>query len=436
MLDPIYSGLIHGIEMLIAFYYFSAVSERRMPTGRILLCGVVLYGLCSLANLLFRNNVAVNAVMTILANGLFGWCCFRNKLMLAVSYAILLSAVSSAWETASISVMSALTGSAFYAYNNDFVLLLMESLPSKAAYFFTILIVCRILKPTASAAVIPIGLLLLPAVTTACLFIFWQICAIAPVSQKVRNLLAAASLLQLFSTIALFLIYQNQIEREKEAARTKSENSRLQTDAAYYRLLEKQNEALLRYAHDAKNHLAVIQALNADPEIERYVMQLSGQLAEYSRGYHSGNRLLDVMLQKYSMECEKRGVKFTYDVKLSNLKQLEDIDMVAILGNLLDNAVTSAGKSEGREVSFTTAMHNGYSVIAIANSCDTPPRVSGNRLLSTKEDPEFHGVGLRSVANALKKYEGDYDWNYSSEEHLFSVTAVLGEKIGPALGKK
>ena len=37
-----------------------------------------------------------------------------------------------------------------------------------------------------------------------------------------------------------------------------------------------------------------------------------------------------------------RNIHFEYDVKLCNLNEVEDIDLVAILGNLIDNAVSAA----------------------------------------------------------------------------------------------
>ena len=86
------------------------------------------------------------------------------------------------------------------------------------------------------------------------------------------------------------------------------------------------------YAHDAKKHLDAIQAINDDPRIGTYVQNLSKQLRDYTRNGHSGNRLLDIMIQKYTVDCEMRGIQFEYDVKVCNLSHLDDADLVTILG--------------------------------------------------------------------------------------------------------
>ena len=64
----------------------------------------------------------------------------------------------------------------------------------------------------------------------------------------------------------------------------KSELARLQTEQSYYQILEQQNQQLMIYAHDAKKHLAAIQALNDDPQIGNYVTALSQQLAHCLNG--------------------------------------------------------------------------------------------------------------------------------------------------------
>ena len=208
-----------------------------------------------------------------------------------------------------------------------------------------------------------------------------------------------------------------------------SELNRLQTEQSYYQILDQQNQELMIYAHDAKKHLAAIQALNEDPAIGSYVTKLSEQLKDYSKSRNSGNKLLDVMLNKYDIDCKMRGIFFEYDVKVCNLSQLEDIDLVAILGNLLDNAVTAAEKSEEKWIVLNTVHRNAYSVIILSNSCDTQPKRSGNRLLSTKSNVNFHGFGLKSVAKAISKYQGDFEWSYDAEKHTFTVTVMIVDKV-------
>lgn len=108
---------------------------------------------------------------------------------------------------------------------------------------------------------------------------------------------------------------------------------------------------------------------------------------------------------------------------------MDDSDLVTILGNLLDNAVTAAEQSNQKKVSLETAVRNLYDVIVITNTCHQPPVSSGNLLITTKEEKRLHGIGLHSVAKALKKYGGDFDWEYDANQQIFATTVMLKPNI-------
>lgn len=76
-----------------------------------------------------------------------------------------------------------------------------------------------------------------------------------------------------------------------------------------------------------------------------YISKMTESLATYSKVSHSGNHILDVIIDKYVTECKIKKIKFDFDIKNNNLKNVEDYDLVAILGNLFDNAVEAAEKS-------------------------------------------------------------------------------------------
>lgn len=431
MLNPVTSIVVYLIEMLISYIFFSNISNKRVSTVKCFIIGCFLFLSGSLFNLLFKNNVIINLIVTIIINSMFCWICFDNSLFLSLFYAFILTVINGAWEFAIISFISNFTDSIFFAYNNDFALFILECPLCKILYFFTLLIISKIVKPGMRANSLPVNLFLYPIATTICLCIFWYICARFITTSEMEQLLAVASLILLGSTVLLFVTYQHQIEEDRESMRIKSEYERLQTEKSYYHILEQQNQQLMIYAHDAKNHLAAIKSLNTDPQINSYIFKLSEQLADYTHHCHSGNKLLDVMIHKYNVDCEMRGIRFDYDVKLCNLSEVEDIDLVAILGNLIDNAVSAADNSEKKRVSLATARRNSYNVIVISNSCDTEPKSNGSHLITSKSDHKMHGFGLKSVSKTLKKYQGDYEWDYDADMHMFTVTVMIRQCHSP-----
>lgn len=423
MLNPLFSLCVYVAEMLISYMFFSSLLESKFNTAKILFIGGGLFALGSFVNILFQNNGVINTIATWAINMLFAYCCFKASLSKCMFYSTILWIINTAIEVSAVSIISSLAGDTFLSYNNNIVLLISEAITIKTLYFLAALFLTSILNSSDNRNTVPLDFIVYPVSTAVCQSIFWHICAQPNTSSSTQKLLSILSICLFISTIFLFFAYSHQVKKERQTMQIQSELSRLQTEQTYYQILERQNQQLMIYAHDAKKHLAAIQALNENPAVGSYVTKLSDQLKDYSHGCNSGNKFLDVMLHKYDIDCKMRGIFFDYDVKDCNLSQLEEIDLVAILGNLLDNAIAAAEASSGKSISLSTVYRNRYSVIVVTNSCDTAPKQTGNHLISTKSG--FHGFGMKSVAKSIQKYDGDYEWDYDGEGHLFTVTVMV-----------
>ncbi len=383
----------------------------------------------SVVNIIFGNNVVLNFAVTIAMLSFFSLFCFKLNIYLSLFYALILTVLSGVLEFVLIIAVTWLTGSAFFDYNNDLSLFILECPISKILYFFAVLLLSWIIRPRERSTRLPVTLFLYPVTTAICLFLFWYICAQGAIPHETQNLLALASLCLLVSTVLLFITYQHQVEKESVAMRIKSEYERLQTEKSYYSILDQQNQQLMIFAHDIKNHLGMIGSMTDEPRVSQYLSQLSRQLSDYTHSCHSGNKLLDVIINKYTVECKMRELYFDYNVRQSNLSEIEDTDLVAIIANLMDNAVSAAEMSAERKISLETTTRNSYCVLIISNSCDQAPRAGSNGLITSKEDNLLHGFGLKSVSKALKKYGGDYEWDYDKCHQIFTITVMMRIKV-------
>lgn len=414
--------------MVISYIFYTSVFEHRLTPLKRLLIGSLLFSFGSGINILFHNNAMINITATFLINVVFGSICFHSTILKSSFYSALMGIINAFVEVTVVFVSSFITGNTFHDYNRNFMLALFQAVSIKTIYFLIILILIKVISLQENRNTFPITFLVYPICAAGCQTIFWHICAMSSTDYHIQFLLSLASVCIFVSSILLFVTYTHQLKATSLSLQMKGELNRLQTEQSYYQILDQQNQQLMIYAHDAKKHLAAIQSLNNDPQINDYVAKLSQQLRDYTRNCHSGNKLLDVMIHKYTVDCELRKVRFEHDVKVCNLSQLDDIDLVAILGNLLDNAVTAAEQSESKWVVLNTVHRNAYSVIILSNSCDTQPKQSRGRLISTKSEASLHGFGLKSVAKTIGKYQGDFEWSYDAEKRVFTVTVMIADK--------
>ncbi|WP_418557877.1 GHKL domain-containing protein [Hominenteromicrobium sp.] len=69
-------------------------------------------------------------------------------------------------------------------------------------------------------------------------------------------------------------------------------------------------------------------------------------------------------------------------------------------------------------------------LITVINSCNSAPDMDEDGNIKTKkEDKEHHGVGLKSVKQALRQYQGVLRVYYSEAEHRFHCVIRLINSI-------
>ena len=192
----------------------------------------------------------------------------------------------------------------------------------------------------------------------------------------------------------------------------------------YLDLLEKKNQQMQILAHDYKNHLAAIRELSDNGQVAEYIDNMTSEIKSSNGTSHSGNHTLDIIISKYVTECELKHIAFDFDTKLSNLGFVDDFDLVTILGNVLDNALEAAEKSREKTISLSTKRVNTYDTLIVTNSCDAAP----DKNLKTSKKKGTHGLGLKSVEKTIKKYGGDFEWEYNETDKTFTITIMLLNK--------
>ena len=134
--------------------------------------------------------------------------------------------------------------------------------------------------------------------------------------------------------------------------------------------------------------------------------------------------------------CERKFVAeskaISYSIKLGNNLQIsfiQDLDLISIVGNLLDNAIEAAEKVEKNKY-VICKMYMGNEghllVMEFYNSYVLPLIKERERYISTKRNSENHGIGLHTVEKLVEKYGGVMRIEAGEEE--FSVKIIFTVK--------
>lgn len=166
---------------------------------------------------------------------------------------------------------------------------------------------------------------------------------------------------------------------------------------------------------------------------EKQYGKIADVLEELQMGIHNGekdlicsNRFLNAFLLDYRSVAKKKHIKIDIFVEVGfKIEFMREIDIVSVLGNLLDNAMEAAQKCEKGLVSVALYMENGGRLVIcrIENNYVDEPRKEETKLLTTKENPELHGIGLKNVKRLIEQYSGYLQQEY--ENGVYVTTVIL-----------
>lgn len=428
---PFSFAAAYFIEALIFLLYADAFFVPKSSFFKRLIClGGSYTGLIFLFSL---NLSELNILLYSLINFILLNALYEMKWYLSAFHAIVLTALMSACEFLSISILSAFAP-AFLHHYAEFPYAFLFVLFSKGLFYIAVYLLTFFFRKGdrhLQKDWHPLLLLFIPVSTIFTLISLINIGQTILLPSAMNRMIAGTAVLLLISNIFVFGI--NQYTQKKNAQYTELQLL-LQKEsdaAAYYEMLLSQNEAQRILIHGMKNHLQSIEILNSAKEHEKiasYIHTLlqSSSLTEGAR--LCDRHMLNIILSRYQQQCREKQIAFHTDIRKDALHYLSDADITAVFCNLLDNAVEAARKMPDSliELNVHPKANTPFTVITMINSCPADPFVS-HTLPSSKKDPSLHGFGLKSVQRTAKRYHGSTKVYYDKEERLFHTIVMLKE---------
>lgn len=190
--------------------------------------------------------------------------------------------------------------------------------------------------------------------------------------------------------------------------------------------LSKENIALINQkSHDLKHQIRALRKLNKE-EFDKYLDEMEGSVQIYESIVKTGNDVFDTILTEKSLYCQKREIKVTCVADGSQMDFIDTIDLYAILGNALDNAIEAVEKfseAEKRQIDVMIHRQQNFLVMNFINPVREKLVYEDELPVTTKGDRQFHGFGLRSIFHFVKKYDGYM--NVSEEDGCFSLKIMI-----------
>ncbi len=188
-------------------------------------------------------------------------------------------------------------------------------------------------------------------------------------------------------------------------------------------------EEFYREKHDLVNELASLKGCIEECNMESLTKNLDKIIHSYEsteKVCNTGNSTVDAIINfKYAVASEY-GIKFCLKIFIPNELSIDICDIGVVLGNAVDNAIEAVRKCKNREkiIQISMGVRKEAWVIVIKNPYEHEVEKGRNgMLLSTKQEKQRHGYGLKSITRIAEKYQGEAITEI--ENGIFSLTVVL-----------
>jgi len=254
-------------------------------------------------------------------------------------------------------------------------------------------------------------------------FIFWLLGNDGSTSQNM--VMAYRILVGVCAATILYL--QNDIEKRQQAQQELEVlNQMWHHQQDQYRLSKENIEIINRKCHDLKHQMAALRTIQDKAEIDRQVTEMERAVMIYDSVIRTGNSVLDVVLTEKSLYCDAHQINMTCLVDGKLLEFIDTVDLYAIFGNALDNAIESVMQQKDKQkrvIQVASYEEQGMLLIRFRNYCDNAPQLVDGLPVTGKDDKQYHGFGLKSIRHTAETYGGGISVQTGS--NFFSLQILI-----------
>lgn len=272
-------------------------------------------------------------------------------------------------------------------------------------------------------------LLIMPAVSILILTVFMYM--EFPKKPLMQMLICIGAVLLYLSNVIIFMILERYLDVMNQLKREEVYKIKQELAGDNLQNMIKMNENYRSFIHDIHRYLRQLRLLASEErnrEIISIINEMEGEMEEDSKKrIFSGHHVLNAILVERNEYALKKGIKL--DIFLENflpVNFITDADMISMFGNLLDNALEAAEKCEEgkRFVSAKFFMGNPYLfMLRMENTFTGEIKYNGDKMRTTKDNEEEHGMGVGIVRKLVKKYKGTLNLEVRGD-HFYTMLTI------------
>lgn len=240
--------------------------------------------------------------------------------------------------------------------------------------------------------------------------------------------------------ITFLIFYETRVQKEQELK--KMNELKFENLFFYSKLIEEKNLEIEKFNHDLNNIIISINEVEENEKVKNFKKELL-YLSNYTKNIpFSRNKfdtnylkniknlyLKNLFLSKIEVIMNK-NIKLHFEClqQVEEIKKVHNLDLVRIIGILIDNAIEETEKLNNGFINIYIYSSNGYLEFIIENNFMNKEKISIHKLMelgfSTKNNHK--GLGLTIIENIVEKNKYiNVNYEINDNDTTFKVILVI-----------
>lgn len=228
------------------------------------------------------------------------------------------------------------------------------------------------------------------------------------------------NILSVLLSLLAMVVSMCQMRQAESKKKAQIATQLLHAERSRYALEKETVDAINIRCHDIKHQIAALGGVGRERELQ----EIERLVDIYDCGLKTECAALDLVLAGKSLMCLNKHIELTCMADGRRLAFMEDADIYALFGNILDNAIEAVEQLDDQEkrlISLAVHAKDHFLHVSQENYYSGELVMERGLPMTTKQDKRFHGFGMQSIRMLTEKYGGDLRLRASGGMYRLSI---------------
>ena len=213
--------------------------------------------------------------------------------------------------------------------------------------------------------------------------------------------------------LGVILLVLNGYGKDYYSKQNKEKEEIIRVQQMYFQNMYDNDREMRRFRHDIHSQLNCLGLLLADGKTEEalvHLQMIGNHFEELTmQKYHTGNEILDVILNQKIQEAKKRDIRIEFVGKMDKPDFMDTYDLCTLFSNMLDNSLEAYEIIQDKEAVITVSVlaHRNTMLFRFTNPATVEMYEAAKYGRTTKADCGNHGFGMENVQRVVRKNGGE-----------------------------